>query len=136
MVIERAEYQRLGWLDADRLRDYEVVERVWGTKDKSEFIRFIYENQERFFFYFVGNILYCVDEQYRDITLLGQISRLHSTDFIVAFIKPSVEEVSVTIDDNGWIHFGIGEDTIEINKENWGLRVLFNVRGYEQRNIA
>lgn len=106
------------------------VIKVHDVLEKNKLIEFIYHNKERFSFY-VMNILdkfylCCIDELYEETEIIGIIDTKKELDaFEVYFIKPTTLSVPIEIDDEGFVHVNRnGSDSFEINKTNWGVRLI------------
>jgi len=113
--------------------------KVYGTEKYQDFFRILEDNKERFSFYTesivkdngICNVLYCIDEAYLDVFAIGEIEydKLITGDIKVYLIKPVTERVRMDIVDNYIFYYPNNSnkgnlDSYEINKANYGLRVV------------
>lgn len=108
---------------------YKLI-NVFNTFEKSNLIKFIYENKDRFCFYLIEILnkfyLCALDELYQNTEIIGIVDTKKEIEkFDLYFIQPSILTICFDIDDNGLIKINPnGEDSIDIEKNNWGLRLI------------
>jgi len=125
--------------------------KVYGTEKYQDFLRFLGDNKERFSFYTesivrdngICNVLYCIDEAYLDVFAIGEIEydKPITGDVKVYLIKPITEKVCVDIVDNYIFYYPYNSnknnlDSYEINKANYGLRVVLLDKQSSNSNIT